>query len=289
MKINETRVAFITGAANGIGKAAALMLARQGATVVSFDNDDTELQLKSLEKILIDRRARSSYETWFVISFLINHKTGSAVRRCLPELKSKILIRKKYQKVDILINNAGDYVDSSMLKDPYEYGLAGLEKMLRLFAGSTYAFTLLAAPLMASQREGVIINVLTNHLHRDVCRVSPEEHAYDAAKYAQMSLNMSMAVELHPCGIRVNAVDPAATYTGMLRSYFADRGMDADVASIQKVTGTGSLMMPEDVALAICNLIREEDPAPVGKNYLLRYPQDCRNLGCNGGEEACIR
>ena len=41
---------------------------------------DTELQLKSLEKILIARRARSSYETCFVISFLINHKTGSAIR-----------------------------------------------------------------------------------------------------------------------------------------------------------------------------------------------------------------
>ena len=46
---------------------------------------DTELQLKSLEKILIARRARSSYETCFVISFLINHKTGSAIRRCLPD------------------------------------------------------------------------------------------------------------------------------------------------------------------------------------------------------------
>ena len=46
---------------------------------------NTELQLKSLEKILIARRARSSYETCFVISFLINHKTGSAIRRCLPD------------------------------------------------------------------------------------------------------------------------------------------------------------------------------------------------------------
>ena len=45
----------------------------------------TELQLKSLKKILIVRRARSSYETCFVISFLINHKTGSAIRRCLPD------------------------------------------------------------------------------------------------------------------------------------------------------------------------------------------------------------
>ena len=45
----------------------------------------TELQLKSLEKILIARRARSSYETCFVISFLINHKTGNANRRCFPD------------------------------------------------------------------------------------------------------------------------------------------------------------------------------------------------------------
>ena len=41
--------------------------------------------LNDLEKILIARRARSSYETCFVISFLINHKTGSAIRRCLPD------------------------------------------------------------------------------------------------------------------------------------------------------------------------------------------------------------
>ena len=43
----------------------------------------TEFQLKSLEKILIARRAWNSYETCFVISFLINHKTGNAARRCL--------------------------------------------------------------------------------------------------------------------------------------------------------------------------------------------------------------
>ena len=52
---------------------------------IPFPAIHTELQLKSLEKILIARRARSSYETCFVISFLINHKTGSAVKRCLPD------------------------------------------------------------------------------------------------------------------------------------------------------------------------------------------------------------
>jgi hypothetical protein len=46
---------------------------------------NAELQLKSLEKVLIARRAWSSYETCFVISFLINHKTGNAIRRCLSD------------------------------------------------------------------------------------------------------------------------------------------------------------------------------------------------------------
>ena len=57
-----------------------------GAVALSLERPtDTELQLKSLKKILIAWRAWSSYETCFVISFLINHKTGSAVRRCLPD------------------------------------------------------------------------------------------------------------------------------------------------------------------------------------------------------------
>lgn len=170
------------------------------------------------------------------------------------------------------------FLHSSFIKDSFEAGLKGLEKMLRLFVGSTYAFTQLAAPIMADAGEGSIINVLTNHLHRDICRVSAEEHTYDAAKYVQMSLNMSMAVELQPYGIRVNAVDPAATYTRMLRKFFSDKDMEPTVENIAKTTRIGSLMMPKDVALAICNLIEWEDSAPVGKHFLLQNREDCEML-----------
>ena len=55
------------------------------AATAAKKRSHTELQLKSLKKILIARRAWSSYETCFVISFLINRKTGSAIRRCLPD------------------------------------------------------------------------------------------------------------------------------------------------------------------------------------------------------------
>lgn len=234
------------------------MLAQKGVRVVSFDCDEDANRRLAEENSLIHAVTCDCADYTQI-------RTG--FQSALREAGSP----------DILVNNAGDFVLSGFLTDSYEEGLVGLERMLRLFAGSTYAFTQLAAPHMAD-RGGAIINVLTNHVHRDICRVSAQEHAYDAAKYAQLSLNMSMAVELHPRGIRVNAVDPAATLTRMLTDFFAARGMEPTVENISKMTRVGSLMMPEDVALAICNLIEWEDPAPVGKNYLLQFRRDCENL-----------
>lgn len=259
MKLQPGKVAFLTGGAEGIGRATAILLAGFGVTVVSFDKDQSANE--ALAEIYPHIHA-----------ITCDCENSGDIYRCFHEALDR------FRRVDILVNNAGDFLLSSFLKDSFDTGMQGLEKMMRLFVGSTYAFTQLAAPVMAKNGEGAIINVLTNHLHRDICRVSPEEHAYDAAKYAQLSLNMSMAAELQTHGIRVNAVDPAATYTKMLRDFFAGRGMEATVENIAKITRVGSLMMPEDVALAICNLIRWEDPAPVGKNYLLRYRRDCEKL-----------
>lgn len=259
MILNHDTVAFVTGGAAGIGRATATMLAGFGVKVVSFDRDDASNTLLQQE-----------YPGIYGIS--CDCTDMQQIKRSFEEAISC------FGKVDVLVNNAGDFLLSSFLHDSYEAGIQGLERMLRLFVGSTYAFTQLAAPFMARAGGGAIVNVLTNHLHRDICRVSSEEHAYDAAKYAQMSLNMSMAAELKPYGIRVNAVDPAATYTKMLQDYFAGKGMETTVENIARTTKTGSLMMPEDVALAVCNLIQWEDPAPVGRNYLIQFRPDCEKL-----------
>lgn len=259
MKLQQGKVAFVTGGADGIGKATAIMLAQLGVTVVSFDKDTPANE--ALER-----------EHPGIYGITCNCEDMEDIHRAFQEALSR------FGRVDILINNAGDFVLSSLMQDSFSEGMKNLERMLRLFVGSTYAFTQLAAPVMARAGEGAVINVLTNHVHRDTCRVSSEEHAYDASKYAQMSLNMSMAVELQPFGIRVNAVDPGATYTKMLRDFFVSKGAEPTVESIAKRTRLGSIMMPEDVALAICNLIRWEDPAPVGKNYLLQLREDCEKL-----------
>lgn len=257
MNLMPGKTAFVTGGANGIGAGAAYALARRGVTVAIFDLDEAACRAVQEPRIHAFRCDCADY---------------ADIRRAFRAASERL------GGADILINNVGGFRESSFLAESYEAATAGFDEMLRICAGSTYAFTALCAPVMAAKGEGAIINVLTNHVHRDCCRVSASEHAYDAAKYAQWSLNMSMAAELHPYGIRVNAVDPASTDTKMLRDFFAARGIALSAQSIGKMTGVASLLTPEDVGEAICGLIAWEDPAPVGKNYLLRFRADCERL-----------
>lgn len=254
MKLGPGKVAFVTGGAGGIGAGTARMLGQRGVTVVSFDVDGT---------------ANRGREGSGVYAVDCDCADCGAVRRAFEGALER------FGRVDILVNNVGSFRTSSFLEEDYGEAMAGFEEMLRSCAGSTYAFTQLAAPVMAAQGAGAIINVLTNHVHRDICRVSPEEHAYDAAKYAQLSLNKGMAAELHDHGIRVNAVDPAATMTKMLKDFFVAQGMEE---KLRRRAGEGSILTPEEVGLAICHLIEWEDPAPVGQNYLLRTRADCEGL-----------
>lgn len=259
MRLQPGKIAIVTGGANGIGAGTAKMLASHGVTVLSFDWDEAENRALCASNPLIH-------------AVTCNCADYQDIRRCFETAMEQ------FGGVDILVNNVGSFRDSSFLKESYADAMSGFEEMVRSCAGSTYAFTQLAAPIMAARGEGAIINVLTNHVHRDICRVSAAEHAYDAAKYAQLSLNMSMAAELRPHGIRVNAVDPASTDTKMLRDFFSARGIALSAESIGRMTGTVSLLTAEEVGMAICNLIRWEDPAPVGKNYLLQFREDCERL-----------
>lgn len=259
MKLGYQRVAFVTGGANGIGRGTVRQLAGRGVQVVSFDKDEKGSRALELENSL-------------VCGLVCDCGDRAQIARVFGEALAY------FGRVDILVNNVGSFVESSFLEDTYEQAMDSLEQMFRVCLMSTYAFTQLAAPVMARQGEGAIINVLTNHVHRDVCRVSPREHAYDAAKYAQLSLNMSMAAELESRGIRVNAVSPASTATPMLRDHLAARGLELNAEAIGRLTGTASLLTEEEVGMAICNLIEWEDPAPVGQDHLLRFRRDCEDL-----------
>lgn len=263
MKLQKGQVAVVTGGALGIGKGMVLALAQKEVSVVSIDIIDAE----NLNTI-----AEAGKYANNCMALTCDCSNMDQINEAVDKIMGV------YGRIDILINNVGGFVETRFIEDSFYDGLDKFDEMITINTKSTYAFTLKIAPIMKQQGSGGIINVLTNHLHRDICPVSSYEHAYDCAKYAQMSLNMSMAEELKEYGIRVNAIDPAATATEMLEVFFNKLGMELNLDNIEKVTGTRSLLYPEDTALAAIYLLEWEDPQPVGKNYLLRYREDCEAL-----------
>jgi NAD(P)-dependent dehydrogenase (short-subunit alcohol dehydrogenase family) len=182
----EGKVALITGATSGIGKAAALQLAAQGATVIVHGRDAT-------------RGAAVVAE--------IENTGGTArfVGADLGQPAEALRLAEEVGDVDILVNNAGFAWFGPSAQLP-------VNTLAQLFAANVQAPYLLVsvlAPKMVARGNGVIINVAS----RAGTVGQPDTAAYGATKAALASLARSWAAEYGPAGIRVNAVSPGPVYT----------------------------------------------------------------------------
>ncbi|PXX07313.1 SDR family NAD(P)-dependent oxidoreductase [Mycolicibacterium moriokaense] len=209
----EGKVALVTGATSGIGRAAAAQLAAQGATVVVHGRDAT-------------RGATVVAE--------IENAGGSArfVGADLSEPAEALRLAEEVGDVDILVNNAGFAWFGPSAK-------LAVNTLERLFAANVHAPYLLAsvlAPKMVTRGEGVIINVAS----RSGTVGQPDTAAYGATKAALASLARSWAAEYGPAGIRVNAVSPGPVYTNA-----ADREV-FDVSA--ETTLLGRAAEPQEIA-----------------------------------------
>src|SRR5580704_3962592 len=182
----EGKVALVTGATSGIGEAAALQLAAQGATVIVHGRD-------------VGRGAAVVKE--------IESAGGSArfVGADLSRPAEALRLANEVGEVDILVNNAGFAWFGPTEKLP-------ADTLKQLFAANVQAPYLLVsvlAPKMAARGDGVIINVAS----RAGTRGRPDSAAYGATKAALTSFARSWAAEYGPAGIRVNAISPGPVYT----------------------------------------------------------------------------
>jgi NAD(P)-dependent dehydrogenase (short-subunit alcohol dehydrogenase family) len=182
----EGKVALVTGATSGIGKAAAVQLAAQGATVIVHGRDST-------------RGAAVVAE--------IEKTNGSArfVGADLDQPAEAQRLAKEAGDVDILVNNAGFawFGPTEML---------AANTLAQLFAANVQAPYLLVAalaPRMVARGHGVIINLAS----RAGTVGQPTTAAYGATKAALASLARSWAAEYGPAGVRVNSISPGPVYT----------------------------------------------------------------------------
>ena len=270
-KIKE-KVAVVTGAAGGIGKGIAKALADQGHTVYCLDINDEENE----------KTAREINQTGRAYALHCDFEDPKQIKTVFDQIMDGY-------HIDILVNNVGIFIANSYLKGTYEEAREVFDRQMAVNARATYLCTKMAAKEMAEKGSGRILNIITNHLARNLYRPSRSEQAYDASKWAQFELNESMDRELKEHGIRVNALCPASTRTPMLQGFFDDYGLPLNQKTVARVTHFDSLLEIEDVGRAAVNVLSWGEEEPTGNAYLLIYAKDCDDLAYGHQERLLIR
>lgn len=218
------QVALVTGAGRGIGRSIARKLASSGYDVaVNYRKSAKEAEALASEIIILGRRA---------IAVQADVADGEAVKAMMAEVEDRL------GPVTLLVNNAG--LSASGLFQDTDY-----DAWRRLFAvnvDGAYHCIQAVLPHMLRQKEGCIINIASIWgLRGASCEV-----AYAATKAALVGLTRSLAAELAPSNIRVNAVAPGCIQTDML----AQLGEDT-IAALAEETPMGRIGTVEDVAKAV--------------------------------------
>ncbi|MCF2657999.1 MAG: 3-oxoacyl-[acyl-carrier-protein] reductase [Parabacteroides sp.] len=193
MKLLEGKVAIVTGAARGIGKAIALKFAAEGANVAFTD-------------LVIDENGLATQQE---IEALGVKAKGYASNAANFEETHQVVadIVKDFGRVDILVNNAGITKDGLMLRMTE----AQWDAVLNVNLKSAFNFIHACAPIMMKQRKGSIINmasVVGVHGNAGQCN-------YASSKAGMIALAKSIAQELGSRGIRANAIAPGFIITDM--------------------------------------------------------------------------
>ena len=190
MGLLEGKVALITGASRGIGKAIALKFAAEGADIAFTDIKISEDTVKELEALGVKVRAYASNAADFA-------QTHETVEQILAD----------FGHIDVLVNNAGITRDGLMLR----MDEAQWDAVINVNLKSAYNYIHAVTPIMARQRGGSIINMSS------VVGVSGNagQCNYSASKAGLIGLAKSIAKEMGPRGIRANCIAPGFIISDM--------------------------------------------------------------------------
>lgn len=216
----DGRVALVTGAGRGLGRACALALCHAGARVIAVARTAEDLDSLALE-------APGKVECW------VEDVTADALLERIEALPG----------LDVLVNNVGGNKPMPFRDTPDEV----LDWLLDLNVRSIFRVARSAARVMLRARSGSII-----HMSSQMGYVgSPGRTVYCMTKHAMEGLSKAMAVELAPHGVRVNTVAPTFTETPMGRQMMADPEFQKFVLGMIPL---GRIAQPDDVAAAVLYL-----------------------------------
>src|SRR5262245_11283748 len=235
------RSAVVTGAAGGIGRATAILLAAAGASVALGDIDEVGMR-DTAEQIERSGGRVVSLRTDVSRRAEVEALVGAAVSAS--------------GRLDIMANIAGVSHDSLVVETEDE----DLDRILAINLKGTFYGCRAAMRLMVPQRSGNIINLASGVIHTPAARYS----CYAMAKAGVAMLTRALAAEAAPYGIRVNDLAPIFIATNLSRHYWVDADGREDLEQMQKLRAArlaqvplGMEGQPEDVAYAILYLVSD--------------------------------
>ena len=236
----KNKVAVITGGAQGIGRAIALGMAREGAKVVVADLQSEKARSVADEVKILGGDA---------LGFEFNVADESSVKRLAQATFAQ------FGRVDILVNDAGVYLKSSVV----DMSEADWDRTLDINLGGNFLCCRAFVPAMREQKSGRILSMASGIGHYGMKQFSH----YAASKAAIIGFVKSLARELGPDGITVNAICPGSANTAMPRGHRSEE----EVMQRLHSTPLPHVLEPEDIAGPILFLASDAAAYITGQSY----------------------
>jgi NAD(P)-dependent dehydrogenase (short-subunit alcohol dehydrogenase family) len=230
------RVALVTAAASGIGKATAEIIAAEGGTVVGVDTD-----WGRLDKLVAGLRDAGGRAHGVRADALDPVQVQAVVDGVVRD----------HERIDILVNAVGG---STIIREPAAavdaLTLADWQRLIDFNLTGTFLFCHAVTPVMRRQRGGKIVNI-SSIAGRGLSESSSA--AYAAAKGGIIALTRKLSIELGPDGITVNAIAPSMTLTERIRPRWEERSAEQQAREIQR-TPLRRMAEAVDQARVVCFL-----------------------------------
>ena len=241
----KNKIAVITGAGSGIGKAMAVIFAKQGA-VVHIIELDTAAAKTVVEEIVMN--------------------DGEAVAHCI-DITNQLQVNAVFKligKIDILVNNAGiahvGNIEQTSAED--------FERIFSVNVKGTYHCLYAAVPIMKENKGGVILNMASIAAIVGIT----DRFAYSMSKGAMQAITLSIAKDYLHHNIRCNCISPARVHTPFVDGFIAKNYPGKEAETFEKLSKSqpiGRMGTPEEIAAMALYLCSDEAAFITGNNYLI--------------------
>jgi len=253
------KIAVVTGGAQGIGRAVAEEMAREGARVAVLDRNAA-----AGEAARAELQEQKLPVMFCAADVTREHDVGAAFAR----------LEEAWGTAEILVNNAG----GNTYYDPVRMRSADWDAAMALNLKSAWLCARAALPGMVARGAGAIVNVSSLHARMTARGMFP----YAAAKAGLVGLTRSLALEYGPAGVRVNAVLPGWTRTPPVQDWLArDGDPEKEERRLGSVHPLGRIAEAREVARAVVFLASDDASAITGAELVV----DCGLSAKYAGQE----